>query len=54
MVLRRANKLLGALEWVGPGYPRNGSCPPQNHYVPRHINNSTSIDIKRFETQNRY
>ncbi len=19
--------------------PRNGSCPPQNHYVPRHINN---------------
>ncbi len=50
MVLRRANPLLGALKAVGPGNldfpgptpsngPRNGSCPPQNHYVPCHINN---------------
>ncbi len=36
VVLRRANPLLGELEGVGS---RNGSCPPQNHYVPCHINN---------------
>ena len=23
---------------LGHGNPRNGSCPPQNHYVPGHIN----------------
>jgi hypothetical protein len=50
MVLKRANPLLRALQGVGPkksrfpgpppsNSPRNGSCPPQNHYVLSHINN---------------